>query len=159
MMRTNNYRRDIESNKYVSRFRKKRWVLYFLRKEQESASPLLCKLYSLGKKLMLCGTCCELPACSFEGGGLVIAHLNGIVVAPASRVGEDCIFYQQVTLGMNGRKSLDLGPQVGNRVSIGAGAKVIGPVKIGDDVTIGANAVVTKDVPDGATVVGFNKIL
>ena len=89
----------------------------------------------------------------------MIAHLNGVVVAPASRVGEDCVFYQQVTLGMNGRKSLDIGPQLGDRVSIGAGAKIIGPVKIGDDVTIGANAVVTKDIPDGATVIGCNRIL
>lgn len=93
------------------------------------------------------------------GGGLVIAHLNGIVIAPQSHVGEDCVFYQQVTLGINGRKSLDVGPQVGDRVSFGAGSKVIGPVKIGDDVEIGANAVVTKDVPAGSTVVGFNRLV
>lgn len=89
----------------------------------------------------------------------MIAHLNGIVVAPQSRVGEDCVFYQQVTLGINGHKSLDAGPQVGNRVSLGAGSKIIGPVRIGDDVEIGANAVVTKDVPSGSTVVGFNRLI
>ena len=89
----------------------------------------------------------------------MIAHLNGIVVAPQSQVGEDCVFYQQVTLGINGRKSLDVGPQVGDRVSFGAGSKIIGPVKIGDDVEIGANAVVTKDVPSGSTVVGFNRLI
>lgn len=52
-----------------------------------------------------------------------------------------------------------MGPQVGDRVSFGAGSKIIGPVKIGDDVEIGANAVVTKDVPSGSTVVGFNRLI
>ncbi|MDD5893718.1 MAG: DapH/DapD/GlmU-related protein [Coriobacteriaceae bacterium] len=60
---------------------------------------------------------------------------------------------------MNGRKSLGVGPTLGDRVSIGAGAKIIGPVRIGDDVTIGANAVVTKDIPNGETVVGYNKVI
>ena len=62
-------------------------------------------------------------------------------------------------MGVNGRKGLDVGPSLGDRVSIGAGAKIIGPVKIGDDVTIGANAVVTEDVPGSVTVAGFNKIV
>lgn len=159
MNKADRYARDLEFNKYVSLFRKKRWVLYFLRKEQDAPNRFVGKLYALGKKIALSGTCCELPAESFAGGGLVIAHLNGIVVAPQSKVGEDCVFYQQVTLGINGRKSLDVGPQVGDRVSFGAGSKIIGPVKIGDDVEIGANAVVTKDVPSGSTVVGFNRLI
>lgn len=153
------YVRDLERNKYVSLLRKKRWVLFFLRKEQDSSSPVCKKIYAFGKKIALSGTCCELPAESFIGGGLVIAHLNGIVVAPQSRVGEDCVFYQQVTLGINGHKSLEVGPQIGNRVSFGAGSKIIGPVRVGDDVEIGANAVVTKDVPAGSTVVGFNRLI
>ena len=62
-------------------------------------------------------------------------------------------------MGVNGRKSLDQGPILGDRVSVGAGAKIIGPVTVGDDVTIGANAVVTKDVPSGMTVVGYNRLL
>lgn len=74
-------------------------------------------------------------------------------------MGADCTIFHQVTLGVNGRKSLEVGPALGDRVSIGAGAKIIGPVKIGDDVTVGANAVVTKDVPNGVTVVGFNKVI
>jgi serine O-acetyltransferase len=50
-------------------------------------------------------------------------------------------------------------PKIGNHVHIGAGAKILGPVTIADDVVVGANAVVTKDVPAGATVVGANRIL
>lgn len=76
-----------------------------------------------------------------------------------AKVGADCTIFHQVTLGVNGRKSLEVGPALGDRVSVGAGAKIIGPVRIGDDVTIGANAVITKDVPNGATVVGFNKVI
>ena len=92
-------------------------------------------------------------------GGLRIPHLNGIVISPVSKIGEDCVIFHQVTLGVNGRKSLDRGPVLGDRVSVGAGAKIIGPVCIGNDVTIGANAVVSKNVPEGSTVVGFNRIL
>lgn len=158
-MKTDRYQRDIQQNRYVSRFRKKRWVFFFLRKEQECSVRAVAKLYALGKKLMLAGTCCELPASALGRGGLVIAHLNGIVIAPQANIGEDCVLYQQVTLGINGRKSLEKGPQIGNRVEICAGAKVIGPVHVGDGATIGANVVVTKDVPAGATVVGINRIL
>lgn len=153
------YRRDIERNIYVSLLRKKRWLLYFLRKEQAASIPVLRKAYALGKKVALAGTGCEFPASAILGGGLRIPHLNGIIISPVARVGADCTIFHQVTLGVNGRKSLETGPALGDRVSIGAGAKIIGPVKIGDDVTVGANAVVTKDVPDGATVVGFNNII
>lgn len=109
MNKTDRYARDLKRNKYVSLFRKKRWVLFFLRKEQDAPNRFVRKFYALGKKIALSGTCCELPAESFAGGGLVIAHLNGIVVAPQNKVGEDCVFYQQVTLGINGRKSLEMG--------------------------------------------------
>lgn len=85
--------------------------------------------------------------------------MNGIIISPVAKVGEDCVIFHQVTLGVNGRKSLDQGPILGDRVSVGAGAKIIGPVTVGDDVTIGANAVVTKDVPSGMTVVGYNRLL
>ena len=120
---------------------------------------ILRKAYALGKKITLAGTGCEFPASAIQGGGLRIPHLNGIIISPVAKVGADCTIFHQVTLGINGRKSLEVGPFLGDRVSIGAGAKIIGPVKIGNDVTIGANAVITKDIPDGVTVVGFNKVL
>lgn len=153
------YRRDIERNIYVSPLRKKRWLFFFLRKEQAASLSALRKLYALGKKVALAGTGCEFPASAIRGGGLRIPHLNGIIISPVAKVGADCTIFHQVTLGVNGRKSLGVGPTLGDRVSIGTGAKIIGPVRIGDDVTIGANAVVTKDIPNGATVVGYNKVI
>ena len=89
----------------------------------------------------------RLPASALLGAGLRLPHLNGIIISPMSKVGEDCTIFHQVTLGVNGRKSLAVAPVVGDRVSIGAGAKLIGPISIGDDAVIGANAVVTKDAP------------
>ena len=64
----------------------------------------------------------------------------------------------QVTLG---GKDLELGnmPEIGNGVYLGAGAKVLGRIKIGNEATVGANAVITKDVPSGSVVVGINQIL
>ncbi len=81
------------------------------------------------------------------GGGLLIPHPNGIVIHPDSRVGVNCLIFQQVTLAG--------GPQLGNHVDIGAGAKVLGNLSIGNNVRIGANAVVTRDVADGLTVAGI----
>ncbi|WP_418860258.1 DapH/DapD/GlmU-related protein [Slackia isoflavoniconvertens] len=57
------------------------------------------------------------------------------------------------------REEPGVGPTLGDGVSIGAGAKIISPVRIGDDVTIGANAVITKGIPNDVTVVGFNKVI
>lgn len=65
-------------------------------------------------------------------------------------MGENCQIYQQVTIGNNGGI-----PTIGNNVEICAGAKVIGPITIGDDVVIGANAVVTKNIPSHSVVVGI----
>lgn len=64
------YRRDIERNIYVSLLRKKRWLLYFLRKEQAASIPVLRKAYALGKKVALAGTGCEFPASAILGGVL-----------------------------------------------------------------------------------------
>ena len=87
-------------------------------------------------------------------------HLNGIYIHPKVFIGEDCTILQQVTIGANEHKiEYDKAPRIGNRVYIGAGAKIIGDVEIGDDVRIGANAVVTKNVPSQMTVVGINKII
>ena len=95
---------------------------------------------------------------------LFMPHPYGIIVGSGSVLGEDVVLMQQVSLaGKNpdfkGVSVENEFPIIGNRVYIGAGAKVLGHVHIGDDATIGANAVVTKDVPAGATVVGFNRIL
>ena len=83
------------------------------------------------------------------GGGLQIAHTNGIVINVNARIGCNCDIFQQVTIGeMRGGC-----PTIGNAVLIGPGAKILGPVTIGDCARIGANAVVVRDVPPGAVVV------
>ncbi|WP_236544513.1 serine O-acetyltransferase [Roseovarius atlanticus] len=79
-------------------------------------------------------------------------HPNGVVVHPDAVIGPNCILFQQVTLGTNrGDKGA---PQLGGHVDVGPGAKILGPVTIGDHAVIGANAVVLHDVPAGATAVG-----
>jgi len=94
------------------------------------------------------------------GGGLRLPHLNGIYIHGSVTIGENCTILQQVTIGANEHKiDYKKAPKIGNRVYIGAGAKIIGGIVIGDDVRIGANAVVTKNIPAGMTVVGYNKVL
>lgn len=88
------------------------------------------------------------------GEGLTIPHCGGIVIGERAKIGRNCTILQGVTIGSNLFKSrFDLA-SIGDNVLIGAGAKIIGPLKIGDNVTIGANSVVTKDIPSGAVVGG-----
>lgn len=86
------------------------------------------------------------------GKRLVIDHGVGCVIGETAVIGDDCIIFHGVTLGGVKFDPVKRHPTVGNRVFIGAGAKVLGPIKIGDDVRIGANAVVTKDVASGVTI-------
>lgn len=88
------------------------------------------------------------------GGGLFIDHATGVVIGETAEIGEDVTIYHGVTLGGSGVDTGKRHPTVGDRVTIGAGAKVLGPIKIGDDSRIGANAVVVKEVPSSAVVVG-----
>jgi serine O-acetyltransferase len=85
------------------------------------------------------------------GPGFVILHSFGIVINSSVRAGRNLVIEHGVTIGAEKGQS----PVLGDNVFIGAGAKVIGPVRIGSDVKIGANAVVTRDLPDGATAVGI----
>ena len=88
------------------------------------------------------------------GRRLTIEHCGAIVVHGNAELGDDCIIRQGVTIG-NRRQDDPFGaPVIGHRVNIGAGAKVLGRVRIGNDVEIGANAVVLIDVPAGAVAVG-----
>ena len=84
------------------------------------------------------------------GPGLVLIHSNGVVINTSVRGGENVFIEHQVTIGAEKGEA----PVLGDNVFIGAGAKIVGSVRIGSDVKIGANAVVTKDLPDGATAVG-----
>ncbi len=96
----------------------------------------------------------EIHPAAVLGSGFAIIHTTGIVVGHEVVAGENLVLYQGVTLGDNGRGRPGQ-PRVGNNVRIGAGAKVLGPVTIGDQAWIGANAVVLADVPPGATVGGL----
>jgi serine O-acetyltransferase len=88
------------------------------------------------------------------GTGLFIDHATGVVIGETAEVGDDVTIFHGVTLGGTSSDPGKRHPTIGDRVIIGAGAKVLGPIKIGDDSRIGANAVVVKEVPAGASVVG-----
>ncbi len=88
------------------------------------------------------------------GSGLFIDHATGVVIGETAEVGDDVMLYHGVTLGGIGPDTGKRHPTVGDRVTIGAGAKILGAIKIGDDSRIGANAVVVKPVPSGSVVVG-----
>ncbi len=90
------------------------------------------------------------------GRRLVIDHGMGVVIGETAEIGDDCHFYHEVTLGVarragGGKRH----PTVGNNVIIGAGAKVLGPISIGDNARVGSNAVVVDSVPADTTVVGI----
>ncbi|MEG0918678.1 MAG: serine O-acetyltransferase [Anaerovoracaceae bacterium] len=84
-----------------------------------------------------------------------IDHGMGIIIGETTEIGDDCTIYQGVTLGGTGKDSGKRHPTLLNRVMVSSGAKVLGPITLGNDVKVGAGSVVLKDVPDGCTVVGI----
>lgn len=88
------------------------------------------------------------------GKRFVIDHGMGVVIGETAIIGDDVLLYHGVTLGAKENAAIDRHPIIGSHVVIGAGAKIIGRITIGDHSYIGANTVVTKDVPSGSTVVG-----
>lgn len=95
----------------------------------------------------------DIPLNTQIGGGLMLPHPNGVVIHPKSVIGPNCILFQQVTLGTT--RDADGAPVLGGDVFLGAGARVLGPVTVGDHAMVGANAVVMKDVPAGQLAVGI----
>jgi len=93
------------------------------------------------------------------GGGLLMDHATGIVVGETAKVGANCTILHSVTLGGTGKERGDRHPKIGDGVVLGAGCTVLGNIKVGDHATVGSQAVVTKEVPPGMTVVGLNKLL
>jgi len=89
------------------------------------------------------------------GKRLFIDHGMGIVIGETTEIGNDCTIYHGVTLGGTGKDKSKRHPDLGNNVVVGCGAKILGPIKIGNNVKIGANSVVLKDIPDNSTVVGI----
>ncbi len=88
------------------------------------------------------------------GERVFIDHASGVVIGETAVVGDDVTIYQGVTLGGTSLEGGVRHPTIGNRVTIGAGAKILGPITIGDDCRIGANAVVVKSAPSNSVVMG-----
>lgn len=108
---------------------------------------IACKRWALTHLFWSTVTQCEIHLHTEIGGGLSMPHPTGIVIHPSSTIGPNCLIFQQVTLAGK--------VQLGGRVDIGAGAKLIGPLVIGDQAQIGANAVLTRDVEDDQIVAGI----
>jgi serine O-acetyltransferase len=89
------------------------------------------------------------------GRRVFIDHGMGIVIGETSEIGDDCTLYHGVTLGGTSWNKGKRHPTLGKGVVIGAGAKILGPILVGDGAKIGSNAVVVKDVPAGATAIGI----
>ncbi|ARP49716.1 MULTISPECIES: serine O-acetyltransferase EpsC [Caproicibacterium] len=88
------------------------------------------------------------------GKGLFIDHGMGVVIGETTEIGDNCTLYQGVTLGGTGKDKGKRHPTLGNNVLVGTGAKILGPMKIGDNARIAAGAVVLEEVPANATAVG-----
>lgn len=113
---------------------------------------LLARLISMGNRLL---TGIEIHPGAQLGRRVFIDHGAGIVIGETAEVGDDCTLYQGVTLGGTSWKEGKRHPTLMSGVVVGAGAKVLGPINIGVGARVGSNAVVVKDVPDGATAVGI----
>ncbi len=137
----------------VITYRFNRWVFMAVR------IPVLrqCLLVAgfILKRVVETLTTVEISARADIGKGLFIAHLGSIVINHQTRIGQYAAVHQDVTFGDAGRGEMYGGPTVGERCYVGAGAKIIGKICIGNDVMIGCNAVVAKDVPDGVSVGGI----
>jgi serine O-acetyltransferase len=116
---------------------------------------LLYRLLKLAAE-MLCGV--ELPCEAVIGRHFVIEHCGCIVVSGDAVFGDHCVIRHGVTVGLR-RTGQRGSPVIGDRCDIGAGAKLLGDIRIGNDVVIGANAVVLADVPDGCLAVGVPALI
>jgi serine O-acetyltransferase len=115
-------------------------------------------IYHLLFKLVQIVTGIELP-CEVEiGQNFIIDHFGGIVISGYAKFGDNCRIRNGVVVGLRNVKDARA-PIVGNNVDIGAGAKLLGPIRIGDNVHIGANAVVLCDVPDNSVAVGVPAVV
>ena len=88
------------------------------------------------------------------GRRLFIDHANGVVIGETTKIGTDCVLFHQVTLGGVSMSKGKRHPTLGDRVMVGAGAKVLGPIHVGSDARIAANAVLVRDVPAGCSAIG-----
>lgn len=123
----------------------------FHRERRGPVHRVLRQLATLRHRFWSAVTGADIPLNCQIGGGLLLPHPNGIVIHPQARIGVNCLIFQQVTIGVADATGA---PVIGHAVDIGAGARILGPVRIGDRARIGANAVVLIDVPADAVAVG-----
>lgn len=136
----------------LAEYRFSRWVLT---KVRIPVVRQVLNLFSLvWHKLIEVTTGIDIPKHADIGKGLYIGHFGGIIVNPDVKIGDYCNLSQDITIGIGGRGEKQGCPTIGDRVFVGPGVRIIGPIAIGNDVAIGANAVVTKDLPDLAVAVG-----
>ncbi len=120
------------------------------------------KLHFLAKLVLQTGrmiTGIEINLGAEIGSRVFIDHGMGVVIGATAIIGDNVVIYHGVTLGATGNPEGRRHPKIGNNVLIGAGAKLLGPITIGDNVSIGANAVVTKDVPSNSIAVGVPAVI
>ncbi len=118
----------------------------------EAQVPLLPRVLSQWSRMI---TGIEIHPGAKIGRRFFIDHGMGVVLGETAEIGDDVLIYQGVTLGGTGHEKGKRHPTLGNRVVVGTGAKVLGSIRIGNDVKIGAGSVVVHSVPDNSTVVGI----
>lgn len=138
---------------YTSVFRINNWLYNKLRRV-----PVINKLAGLHcliwLKISQVVTGLSLPVGLKIGKGLLISHSGTIIINTQCELGDNINLAPDTVIGYGIRNGIEGYPKIGDRVFIGPGAKIFGPITIGNDVAIGANAVVNKDVPDNAVVAG-----
>ncbi len=118
----------------------------------EDGHPFLARLVSQAARHF---TGIEIHPGAKIGKGLLIDHGMGVVIGETAEIGDNCTIYQGVTLGGTGKDVGKRHPTLGDNVMVGAGAKILGPVKVGSGSKIAANAVVLNAVPENSTAVGI----
>ena len=121
-------------------------------KLHKNGHTFLARAISQGAKMI---TGIEIHPGATIGRGLVIDHGSGVVIGETAEIGDNCTIYQGVTLGGTGKDVGKRHPTLGNNVLVGAGAKILGPVKIGDNSKVAAGAVVLNELPEHSTAVGI----
>ena len=148
-------------NCWLLRYNHDRFWKMYLSVQNKQRSGLRRTLCICSLKRTMSNHCCDLMitrsgreafGAYFAGVPFLPHGLNGIVISDRAKIGKNCTILQQVTIGV--RNFHGGAPTIGDNVLIGAGAKVLGEIFVGNGSKIGANAVVLEDVPEGATVVG-----